>query len=179
MKTDIVMIDNQGKGYIEAADQTRKAAAFRGLSEKDTLQLQLITEETLSMVHSITGDMNAAFWIESAQGKAFEIHLTTKTIMDSQRRYELISSATSRKNEAAKSFLGSLRDAFERALLSGTDAGTSSMPDDVINDVTNRFIEDVEWDRYEQSILRRLADNIKIDIRGGLVNMTVSKRFEE
>ena len=42
-----------------------------------------------------------------------------------------------------------------------------------------RFIEDPEWDRYEQSILHRLADNVKIDIRGQLVHMTVSKRFAE
>ena len=179
MKTDIVMIDNQGNGYEEAVLQTRKAAEFRDLQEKDAVQLQLMTEETLSMAHSVTGELSAAFWIESEKGKGFDLHLSTKTVMDAMKRAELISSATSRKNEAANSFLGNLRDAFERAMFSGAYNSAESLPDDVMDDVTNRFINATEWDRYEHSILSRLADDIKIDIRGGLVNMTVSKRFAE
>ena len=37
--------------------------------------------------------------------------------------------------------------------------------------------EDAEWDRYEDSVLRKLADEVKIDIRGTKVHMTVLKRF--
>ena len=34
-----------------------------------------------------------------------------------------------------------------------------------------------EWDRYEQSVLQKLADEVKISIRGNEVKMTVSKSF--
>ncbi len=34
-----------------------------------------------------------------------------------------------------------------------------------------------EWDRYEQSVLLRLADNVRIAIRGDQVNMTITKDF--
>ena len=34
-----------------------------------------------------------------------------------------------------------------------------------------------DWDGYERSILRKLADDIKIGIQGQTVDITVSKRF--
>lgn len=176
MKSDIIKIDSKGKGFEDAIQETRKAAQFRGLNHKDSVQLQLLTEEMLSLARSVTGEMEASFWLES-EGKAFDLCMTTKTVMDQEKRYLLISSATSRKNEAANSFLGRLRDSFEQAMLAEAET-VNTVPDDVVNDVYNRFIDETEWDQYEQSILRRLADNVKIAIRGGLVTMTVSKRFE-
>ena len=55
----------------------------------------------------------------------------------------------------------------------------NEVPDDAINDVYNRFIDETEWDQYEQSILSRLADNVKIAIKGKTVKLTVSKQFAE
>ena len=138
MKTDVISIDNREHGFSEALSQTLKAAAFRDLDNKQTLQLRLCTEEMLSLARSVTGELAATFWLES-EGKDFELHLSTKTVMDAEKRKLLIDSATSRKNEAANSFL--------------------------------------EWDKYEQSILGRVADDVKIAIRGGVVDMTVSKSF--
>ena len=37
--------------------------------------------------------------------------------------------------------------------------------------------EDPEWDRYERSVLKKTADDIRIGIRGKKVDMTVVKRF--
>ena len=39
--------------------------------------------------------------------------------------------------------------------------------------------DDPAWDGYERSILRSLADEIQIGIRGGLVDMTVRKDYSE
>ena len=46
MRSDTVFIDNQGNGFEEALNQTRKVAAYEELGEKDSLQLQLMTERT-------------------------------------------------------------------------------------------------------------------------------------
>ena len=67
------------------------------------------------------------------------------------------------------------RDAFEAAMVSEQD---NSIPEDVLDDLANHPIEIPEWDEYEQSILRNAADTVKIAIRGGFVDMTVSKSFE-
>ena len=178
MKSDVILIDNQGNGFADAVEETKRAAEFRGLEPKQAIQLQLLTEEMLSMARSVTGEMKASFWLES-DVKAFDLHMTTKTVMDKEKRYMLISSATSRKNEAANSFLGRLRDAFEQAMAAEVDHTYYELPQELSADVPNHYTDDQEWDRYERSILRRLADNIKIDIRGGLVHMAVSKRFDK
>ena len=177
MKSDIIHIDNKGVGFEAALMQTEKIAQFRGLSEKETLRLRICAEEMLSLARSVTGEMRAEFWLES-EGKRFDLHMSTETVMNKEKRYQLLSSASSRKNEAANSFLGKLRDAFEEAMLADVVLINYDRPDYIIQDVCYYHPDDPEWDRYEQSILRKLADEIKISIRGNMVDMTVTKNFE-
>ena len=174
MKSDIIRIDNQGSGFQDALAETAKAAQYRELNHKEALQLQLCTEEMLSLARSVTGELEATFWLES-EGRHYELHLSTKTVMDREKRSHLLASASSRKNEAAGTFLGKLRDAFEEAMVSDVDC---SIPDIAMDDMVNRNIEIPEWDEYEQSILHRVADEVKIGIRGGTVDMSVFKSFE-
>ena len=177
MKSDVVIIDNKGNGFKEAIEATKKVAEFKCLDTKDSTQLQLCAEELLSMARSITGEIKASFWVE-CEGSKFDLNMTTETVMDKEKRYLLINSSSERKNEAAKTFLGMLRDAFEEAMLAEADNSSYyELPDDVASDVAGRYIEDPEWDRYEHSILKKLADDIKISIKGGVVNMTVTKSF--
>ena len=175
MKSDVIKIDNGGMGFEKALDETRKVAVYRELKGKDSLHLELMTEEMLSLVRSVTGEMQASFWIE-AEGAQYGLHLTTKTVMDKEKRSQLISSASSQKNEAAKTFLGYLRNAFEEAMVAEAD---HDIPEEALDDLANHPIktDDMEWDGYERSVLRKVADNVKIAIRGGVVDMTVSKRF--
>lgn len=174
MKSDIIRIDNQGSGFQDALAETAKAAQYRELNHKEALQLQLCTEEMLSLARSVTGELEATFWLES-EGRHYELHLSTKTVMDREKRNHLLASASSRKNEAAGTFLGKLRDAFEEAMVSDVDY---SIPDIAMDDMVNRNIEIPEWDEYEQSILHKVADEVKIGIRGGTVDMSVFKSFE-
>lgn len=178
MKSDVIKIDNQGNGFAEALQTTQKIAEFQGLNKKETIQLKIVTEEMLSLVRSVTGEMQASFWLEST-GKAFDLHMATKTVMDREKRYQLISSTTARKNEITNTFLGKLRNAIEEAMASEPDKSGSELPQDVVDDLPNHYIEDVEWDGYERSVLRGLADRVSIGIRGGLVDVTVSKKFAE
>ncbi len=179
MRSDVIKIDNVGNGFEKAMAETKKAAAYRRLSGRDALHLELMTEEMLSLVRSVTGEMQASFWIET-EGAHYDLHLTTKTVMDKEKRYQLLSSASSRKNEAAKTFLGYLRNAFEEAMAAEVDHSSNDLPEEIMKDLANHPIEadDPEWDGYERSVLRKVADNVKIAIRGGVVDMTVSKQFQ-
>jgi len=176
MKSDVIHIDNQGVGYTDALRAVEKTAQYRELSGKESLQLQLCAEELLSLARSVTGELQAAFWLES-EGKQFDLHLSTSTLMDRGKRDLLISSATSRKNEAAKTFLGMLRDKFEEAMTAEPDYSENSIPENLIYDVLVHPEEEPEWDGFEKSVLRKVADRVTIAIRGGKVDMTVSKRF--
>ena len=175
MKTDIIRIDNQGDGFTEALDMVDRTAAYARLENKSALQLSLLAQEMLCLARSITGDMQADFWIELTDGQ-FNLHMSTKTLMDADKRSMLIEAASSRKNEAAHSLLGKLRDSFEKAMLSEGPERANSIPDELMHDVYYSYT-DQEWDKYESSVLRKLADDIKISIRGKLVELTVCKSF--
>ena len=176
MKSDVIKIDNCGSGFDSAVAETKKFARFTNLDSKQSMHLELITEEMLSLAHSVTGEMEASFWIENEK-MAFQLHLTTRTVMDKEKRYLLLSSATSRRNEAANTFLGKLRDIFESSMLADVDH-SDDIPAEVLADVSTYIVEDTGWDGYERSVLRRISDNIKVNIRRGVVDITVAKSFE-
>lgn len=174
MKSDIIKIDNRENGFTEAVEETRKVATYKNLDPRNALRLQMLTEEMLSLTRSITGEMEASFWIEF-DGNQAELHMTTNTILDRKERQQLLDTATSRKNEASKTFLGKLRDIFEE--VRAADPKKFVPNDDLLADLPHGIFEEAEWDGYERSILRKLADDIKMSIRGNLVEMTVSKCF--
>ena len=174
MKSDVISITNHGDGFEQALEETRKVSAYKGLGQKDSLHMTLFTEEMLSMARIVSGDMTAYFWIET-EGNTFDLHMTTNTTLDKTKRAQLLDAATSRQNEAANSFLGKIRDAFEQAMASETSY--NDVPYDVLPDIVGRDIADPEWDEFECSILRKLADNVKVSIRGNVVDMTVRKSF--
>ena len=177
MKSDIIRIDNAGNGFDRAIVEAKKVSVYTELDHKDSLRLQLCTEEMLSMAHSVTREMKASFWIECEDGQ-YALHLSTNTVIDREKRSMLLNASTSGKNEAANSFLGKLRNLFESAMDAEPNYN-NDLPDDVLDDLANHTIEcaDAEWDGYEQSTLRQLADTIKIIIRGNVVDMTVLKKF--
>lgn len=175
MKSDIVYIDNSGKGFLEASEEAKKVAAYMNLGEQDTIQLQVLTEEMLSLARSIAGDIKASFWIEFETALA-SLHLTTKAVLDKEKRAEFIASSSSRKNEAANTFLGWIRDKFEEAMTADVDHYEPSS--DILSDMPQGIYDDPEWDGYERSILKELADDIKIGIQGDNVDITVIKHFD-
>ena len=177
MKSNVIVIDNQGNGFDRSIAEAQKVAVYEELNHKDSLHLQLCAEEMLSLLVSVTGELKASFWIET-EGKDFRLHVFTNTVLDKEKRAQLLGASTSGKNEAAKSFLGQLRNAFEQAMTAEADHN-SDLPDDVLADLANHTIEctDPEWDEYEQSTLKRLANTIQISIRGGTVDMTVITSF--
>ena len=126
----------------------------------------------MSMMQTIAGDVNGTFHIEK-EGSRFDLNLTVKTVLDRKQRDLLIASTSSRKNDITKSFLGRLRDAFEQAMASDKESVFLDLSANSPGDSSK------EWDRYEQSVLLRLADSVRIAIRGGLVSMTVTKVFAE
>ena len=174
MKSDVISITNHGDGFEQALEETRKVSAYKGLGEKESLHLTLFTEEMLSIARIVAGDMTASFWIET-EGDTFVLHMSTRSRLDKQMRAQLIETATSRRNEAANSFLGKIRDAFEQAM--AAEHTYDEAPYDVMEDIAGREISDPEWDQFECSILRKLADTVRVSIRGDEVDMTVRKSF--
>lgn len=69
---------------------------------------------------------------------------------------------------------GWLRDRFEQARASEVDHGYEELPLEVLRDLPQSPVQDQEWDGYE----RKVADSVKIGIKGGVVDAVVSKKYE-
>ncbi len=115
MRSDIVNVTNSGDGTDTALSAASASAIYRGLEKKDAIHLRLLAEEMLGMVRQITGDTEAEFWVES-DGMLFELHLLAYPMITGKMRKELLKTSSSGKNEAAKGFMGKIRDIFDRAL---------------------------------------------------------------
>ena len=203
MKTDVIAISPTGDGMEEALRQTEMAAAYRGLTPKESLRLRLLSEEMLGMLRTIVGEGSSSFWVE-AEGKAFSLHLSAGVRMNADLREELLKTSTSGKNAAVKGFMGRVRDIFTQLSepdgtmgpgdygfsyvdVSSFDASMGvtthgmlygwSMKEYMSSLEAHRSEEADKWDELEKSITARLADEIKIFIRGKTVEMVIEKSF--
>ena len=204
MKTDVIEIRANGKGMESVLTETERAAAYRELTPKQALRLRLLAEEMTGMLRTLVGDERFRFWIES-EGTAFALHLQTETIMTQKLREALLNTSSSGKNEAAKGFMGRLREIFTAMSelynpamaetmygysyvdVTGFDASVDVSPDAALLGwslrayreavAENKEKEPEKWDELEKSITAKLADDVKIFIRGNNVEMVIEKAF--
>ena len=199
MKSDVIHINGETPDIEKALAQAEAVAAFKKLDVKQTLQLRLLAEETMGMMRGLTNEYDADFWIEDEEN-AFQVHLKTLTVMNTELRKKLISNATTGKNASTKGVMGKIREIFERAIepLNDTDdnffsAGLMYASEDPVNfgytgDAAmwsfNKYRESIqedeapeEWDELERSIVANIADEIRVGIRGNEVEMIIYKKF--
>ena len=62
-------------------------------------------------------------------------------------------------------------------MLSDVDRQDVTLSEDEIAHLPQGVLGQPDWDGYERSILQTVADEVKIGIRGGNVDVTISKRF--
>ena len=201
MKTDMIVVSSKGSQMEKALEQAEKVAAYKGLSGKNALHLRLLTEEMMGMMRSITGETEGVFWIED-ENDVYRLHLQVTTRMDSDKRTQLLSAASSGKNESARGLMGTLREFFDRGADEDVVALTSplilpgmyeesSLPtmdwewsmmryeEALAPSVQRQEKEALEaWDGLEKSVVARLADEVKVSIKGQTVELIIYKKME-
>ena len=200
MKSDVIAVSSKGSQIETALNQVEKISAYKGLSAKNTLHLRLLTEEMMGLMRSVTGEAEGKFWIEDQNG-VYQLHLQVTTSMTSGKREQLLSTATSGRNESAKGLMGRLRDFFDRGADEDIAAYTSplfissafehsSTPaldwewsmmeyEDTLSARVraNDAAAKEAWDELEKSVVARVADDVKVSIKGRLVEMTIIKKM--
>lgn len=199
MKTDVIVISSRGNQIEAVLDQVEKVSAYKKLSSKNALHLRLLAEEMMGMMRSLTGETEGEFWIEDEKA-VYQLHLKVQTIMDPDKREQLLAASTSGKNESAKGLMGRLRDFFDR----GTDGGYVSslvlpsmyehsttplldwewsmleyQKELSIQVETNESGAKEAWDELEKSVVAHVADDVKVSIRGRDVEMIIYKEMKD
>ena len=201
MKSEIITVTSQGEGMSAALSMTEKLGAESGLDSKPVLHLRLLAEELFGMLRSITGELAAEYWVEE-EDKRFELHMKSKREdLTLEMREQFLSASSSGKNEAAKGFMGKIRDMIGILLtpqendFSGLSLGLMGMGSpggyragnyewnlrSYIEGIEDKVGEDGEaaeaWDELEKSIVAKIADDVKVGILGSEVELTVFKAF--
>lgn len=200
MKTDEITVDSRGARMETALAQAEKVAVYKGLARKDALSLRLLTEEMLGLMRALTGESEGVFWIEDEDGE-YRLHLRVRTRLNADERAQLLSVSSTGKNESAKGLMGRLRDFFDW----GSDAdlaaynGPLLMPEMYettsspsldwewsmvrYEDALNRRMAAADpaakeaWDELEKSVVTHVADDIRVSIRNGNVEMVILKKM--
>lgn len=192
MKTDVITITSEGNNVSAALKEIDKLCAYKELSHKSAISLRLLTEEMMAMMRAITGDLDGEFWVEDNDGK-YELHLMVNTLVDEKSRKQLLSAASSGKNEATRGFMGKIRSFFEPAagmpvFTSGFYGGAPESYGDYVwsmelyREELKQYMELnkkkglEDWDELEKSVVARVADDVKVSIRGQVVEMTIIKK---
>lgn len=196
MKSESIVISTN-EGNIDKVLEVVEAFS-KDLDHKAALRIRLLAEETMNLIRSITGEMDAEFFLEREDDQV-RLHLNTNTIMFAAKRKELMEISTSKENAAAKGFMGKLREVFELALLpkdersaresrigmmglvdptalSTTSAETWKMSNYKSSvdgmDQNTEFAQEAR-NELERSILGNIAKEVEISIIGDDVKMTI------
>lgn len=196
MKSESVVISTN-EGNIDKVLEVVEAFS-KGLDHKTGLRIRLLAEETMNLIRSITGEMDAEFFLERDDDQV-RLNLNTNTIMFAQKRKELMEISTSKENAAAKGFIGKIREVFELAMLpkdersaresrigmmglvdptalSATSSETWKMSN--YRDSVDKMDQNTEFaqearNELERSILGNIAKEVEISIVGDDVKMTI------
>ncbi len=201
MKSDVIAFSgNAGRMVGTVLTQADKVIAYKGLQGKDALHLRLLTEEMAGMMKSITGATDGCFWIDE-ENNEYSLHLQVQTRLSSDKREKLLAASTTGKNESARGLMGRLRDFFDWGTDEDFEAFSSPLllPDMLEQSTSptldwewsmaryeralytrveqNDFSAKEAWDELEQSVVKNVADDVKVAIRSGCVEMIIIKKI--
>jgi len=200
MKTDVIRVSSKGNQIEKALGQIEKIAAYKELTPKNTLHLRLLTEEMMGMMRSITGETEGEFWVEDQDGE-YQLHLRVRTRLNADEREQLLAASSSGRNELAKGLMGRIRDFFDWGSdeYLGTMTSSLMLPDiyehssspaldmewsmvryeSALSDriAQNDAAAKEAWDELEKSVVKHVADDVKVSIRNGVVEMTILKKL--
>ncbi|SEP98669.1 hypothetical protein SAMN02910369_00978 [Lachnospiraceae bacterium NE2001] len=195
-----IRLVSSGDDMNEVLNEAEAFSETMKLSEKDSLRVRLLTEETMSMVRALTGELELTLSFIS-QADACIIKVETDTLLSPMKKENILSASTSGKNAAVTGVMEKIRDIFETAFMlpDGAEfndyvnpALAMGIPTDMYSgqlmDVTywtlagyrSRVEEEGEtqeqkekWDELEKSVVSKLADDVQVGVKGNHVVMSI------
>lgn len=198
MITDIYQLNQTYADLAKALMLGEKCATYCELTQKQSLQLRLLCEETIGMMAGILGHYHAEFYL-SALDKNIEIHIKAYSDMDisEQERKQFIAASSSGENVSYRGFMGKVRKLLESSLFGGEDclaaAGNLTFTGIGFDSYAvadewslQRYRKALEaahtqkepvWDELEMSIVASLADDVIVGVHSDVAELIIKKSF--
>ena len=141
------------------------------VSRKESMHLNILSEEILELMQSYSAT-DISFDIRM-NGTVCEMRLTSKADLDRHAEAELMSISSTGKNIAGKGLITTIRNVFEGYRNGSIRTEKWSLQ----NYQSNLRSGDVNAEEISRSIIVKLADDVQIGIRNGMVEMTVYKKL--
>ena len=122
VQTDKLLVNNVRARVQAATELAERFGWDAGLSPRASMHLHLLVEETLGMVRSMTDRFEGQLWLEGGR-RAARIHLQANTLMDAEKKRQLIAAASSGKNAAPMGFMAKLGEMIADAFPIEDDGG--------------------------------------------------------
>lgn len=198
MKSNVCKIENGIKDLEAILQESENVANYNGLNQNQALQLRLLCEEIDGMLPKIIGDFDGDFWIEFENGICkmnVSIELRDFTI---EKKKELITIATNKKNAAEKGIVSKICSAIEDFFLNEGNyepydmaASCYHLPTEICAGVDYFYLWGLEqykntitqednkeaWDELEKSIIASIADDVIVGVKGKKANIVIIKKF--
>ena len=167
-RTNNLKLMGTDKDVMQAKDLASQFAVKQKLTVKDSHQIELLTEEALSLITTMIGTVKSQLWIEGS-GVEYRIHLSVDTTIGTEEYKRLIALSSSGRNEAISGVAGRIFDAMMRGIKSvDAENTTPSYEWDMDSD-------DVSQDELSESILGALASSIRVAVTKNQVEFVVEK----
>ncbi|MBR4586703.1 MAG: hypothetical protein IKO30_00140 [Lachnospiraceae bacterium] len=181
----------------------REASLFSEMmhfSKKDALRVRLLTEETISMLRTLTREREVKLSFIAREDGCLIRMEADPIIMDKAMKKDILSVSSTGKNTAVKGIMGKVRDVLENAFMMpemySYAAYTSPSMMGMTVDVTSGQLMDAvywtladykgkveteedsakkreQWDELEKSIVSNIADDVQVGVKNGHVVMNI------
>ncbi|MCR5575786.1 MAG: mechanosensitive ion channel family protein [Oscillospiraceae bacterium] len=155
----------------EAVEVAGRFAETQQMNPTASMQIELLTEESVDLLSKIMGHAKRDFWIEGT-AKTYRIHIRAASSLGSVEEYKkMVALSSSGKNAAVNNINQKIMEAmlYGSQRLSGKKKGSKDSFEWKLSD------EQIEEADIGKSILAKLANDIRINILPDRVELVVLK----
>ncbi len=198
MITNEYILKSPDEDHRFIPQEAQLTAEFIGLDKKASMRMRLLAEEMICMLPQMLSYGMGRFWIETSED-SFDLHLNVK--IDKSRNCDvnrILSVSKDGKNAAAKGIIGKIAVAVESMLgnnenVAASDSygvwsrGLADYDEDTIwsleayKDAFSSFEAkqsySEDWDELEKSIIANIADDVRVGVLGGKIDIVVVKKL--
>ena len=203
MKSDVISIYSDLRGTEDAMKAAEGFIRYNGFKSKNAMHVRLLTEELISMVHGIMDNFKGDLWFESEKagdGISCRICLSAQKSVDPSQEEQILSVASSGKNENARGILGKIRESFRVSAQHSADGvyleqysalnswyGMGAHRSEYSSggqywslrsyreNLPDKKSAAEEWDELEKSIIATLADDVKVWLKSNTTEVVIEK----
>ena len=166
-RTDTLSLDGDVSGCVkQVVEEAAKFSEFHGLKSGEQSTIELLSEELLSLMNAVSGEMIGRFWIEGNRHKV-NIHLRSTMDMDSRKKAQILGMSREGKNSVFIGLANRVREMVQNGM--GDLGGVS------FSLKKNGIIK--KSDGLEKILITKLSDDVLVSVMGNKVEIVVIKRF--